>query len=89
MKTLQIILSNAGEGRAVGNLGNAYTAIGEFGEAIQYHRRRLKIAQDANDLVNEARLSHANGSPAAPARAATWATHTRRSATLPRFANTR
>jgi G-protein signaling modulator 2 len=35
----------------VGNLGNAYTAIGEFAEAIQYHRRRLKIAQDANDLV--------------------------------------
>lgn len=45
----------AGEGRAVGNLGNAYTAIGDYSEAIQYHRRRLKIANDANDLPARAR----------------------------------
>lgn len=45
----------AGEGRAVGNLGNAYTAIGEYAEAIQYHRRRLKIANDANDAAARAR----------------------------------
>lgn len=41
----------AGEGRAVGNLGNAYTAIGEYSEAIKYHERRLAIANQANDLV--------------------------------------
>eukprot|EP00053_Salpingoeca_punica_P014456 m.131433 g.131433 ORF g.131433 m.131433 type:complete len:614 (-) comp16462_c0_seq3:470-2311(-) len=45
----------AGEGRAVGNLGNAYTAIGEFGEAVKYHLRRLKIANDSNDLPAKAR----------------------------------
>lgn len=45
----------AGEGRAVGNLGNAYTAIGEYAEAIQYHRRRLQIANDSNDSAARAR----------------------------------
>eukprot|EP00039_Didymoeca_costata_P000955 m.48328 g.48328 ORF g.48328 m.48328 type:complete len:585 (-) comp10563_c0_seq1:1012-2766(-) len=45
----------AGEGRAVGNLGNAYTAIGEYEEAIKYHLRRLAIANDAKDLPAKAR----------------------------------
>lgn len=45
----------AGEGRAVGNLGNAYTAIGEYQEAIKYHERRLAIANAANDLVRGGR----------------------------------
>ena len=35
----------------MGNLGNAYTAIGQMQEAIKYHMRRLEIANDANDLV--------------------------------------
>eukprot|EP00051_Salpingoeca_urceolata_P027727 m.482972 g.482972 ORF g.482972 m.482972 type:complete len:546 (+) comp22733_c0_seq1:302-1939(+) len=45
----------AGEGRAVGNLGNAYTALGNFIEAIKFHERRLKIAEEANDLAAKAR----------------------------------
>eukprot|EP00045_Choanoeca_perplexa_P006983 m.61343 g.61343 ORF g.61343 m.61343 type:complete len:556 (+) comp13871_c0_seq2:121-1788(+) len=45
----------AGEGRAVGNLGNAYTAIGMYKEAIEYHNRRLKLAEQANDLAARAR----------------------------------
>eukprot|EP00055_Hartaetosiga_balthica_P004707 m.12794 g.12794 ORF g.12794 m.12794 type:complete len:570 (+) comp4060_c0_seq1:30-1739(+) len=45
----------AGEGRAVGNLGNAFTAIGEFQEAIVQHKRRYEIAVDANDLAAKAR----------------------------------
>ncbi|EDQ84438.1 uncharacterized protein MONBRDRAFT_39276 [Monosiga brevicollis MX1] len=45
----------AGEGRAVGNLGNAYTAIGKYQEAITYHNRRLKLAEEANDLPARAR----------------------------------
>jgi tetratricopeptide (TPR) repeat protein len=50
--TLQItgtLKDTAGEGRAVGNLGNAYTAIGEYEEAIKYHKRRyveMGLAQD-------------------------------------------
>ena len=40
-----------GEGRAVGNLGNAYTAIGQYEEAVKYHKRRLQIAEEADDLV--------------------------------------
>ena len=40
-----------GEGRAVGNLGNAYTALGEYTEAIKFHTRRLKIAEDESDSV--------------------------------------
>ena len=39
----------------MGNLGNAYTAIGEYQEAIKYHERRLAIANEANDLVRAAR----------------------------------
>ena len=41
----------AGEGRAVGNLGNAFTALGFFDEAVTYHLRRLQIAEAAADLV--------------------------------------
>ena len=39
----------------MGNLGNAYTAIGEYSEAIGFHKRRLKIAEDARDLAAKAR----------------------------------
>jgi len=56
--TLQITTEQgdeSGEGRAVGNLGNAYTAIGLYDEAIQYHHRRLKIAEAAKDLNAKAR----------------------------------
>ena len=40
-----------GEGRAVGNLGNAYSALGKFAEATKYHSRRLAIAVQTNDQV--------------------------------------
>eukprot|EP00730_Choanoeca_flexa_P019589 TRINITY_DN9578_c0_g1_i3.p1 TRINITY_DN9578_c0_g1~~TRINITY_DN9578_c0_g1_i3.p1 ORF type:complete len:556 (+),score=212.88 TRINITY_DN9578_c0_g1_i3:239-1906(+) len=45
----------AGEGRAVGNLGNAYTAIGNYKDAIEFHNRRLRLAEEANDLAARAR----------------------------------
>eukprot|EP00041_Stephanoeca_diplocostata_P033781 m.1123738 g.1123738 ORF g.1123738 m.1123738 type:complete len:575 (-) comp24406_c2_seq5:303-2027(-) len=45
----------SGEGRAVGNLGNAYTAIGMFKEAIVFHERRLEIAESHSDLAAKAR----------------------------------
>ena len=40
-----------GEGRAVGNLGNAYTAMGDYTKAVEFHLRRLRIAEDQKDLV--------------------------------------
>ena len=33
----------AGEGRAYGNLGNAYRSLGDFRKAIEYHEKSLKI----------------------------------------------
>lgn len=56
--TLEItteLKDTSGEGRAVGNLGNAYTAIGQYDDAIMYHRRRLAIAEQAKDLNAKAR----------------------------------
>lgn len=44
--------NSSGEGRAVGNLGNAYSALGEFKEAVKYHTRRLEIANDTADMVS-------------------------------------
>eukprot|EP00912_Choanoflagellata_sp_UC4_P001219 UC4_evm1s762 len=44
-----------GEGRAVGNLGNAYNSLGEYREAIKYHERRLKLAIEARDMAARAR----------------------------------
>ncbi len=46
-----------GEGRAVGNLGNAYTALGMFNKAIEFHIRRLQIADASKDLVRAYALS--------------------------------
>ena len=57
-KTLEITSSlndKSGEGRALGNLGNAYTAIGDYAEAITYHERRLQLAVAAKDLAARAR----------------------------------
>lgn len=57
-ETLEITTNQkdkSGEGRALGNLGNAYTAIGNYGEAIKYHERRLNLAEAAKDLPAKAR----------------------------------
>ena len=32
-----------GEGRAYGNLGNAYDLLGDYRKALEYHERHLKI----------------------------------------------
>ena len=46
-------VTHTGEGRAVGNLGNAYTALGQFDKAVEFHLRRLKIAEDQKDMVRD------------------------------------
>ena len=52
-----------GEGRAYGNLGNAYRSLGKFQEAINYHNQDLSIAQEVGDRAGEGRaygnLGHA------------------------------
>lgn len=65
-KTLAItteLKDTSGEGRAVGNLGNAYTAIGEYAEAIKYHERRLEIAVAAEDIVRTSPLPRQHAHP--------------------------
>ena len=43
----------AGEGKAYGNLGNAYHSLGDFQKAIEYHERGLKISKEMGDRVVE------------------------------------
>ena len=38
-----------GEGKAYGNLGNAYRFLGDFKKAIEYHNLHLKIAKEVGD----------------------------------------
>ena len=41
------------KGRAYGNLGNAYTSLGDFRKAIDNHEKRLKIAIEIGDRSGE------------------------------------
>ena len=43
----------AGEGRAYGNLGNAYDSLGDFHKAIEYHECDLQIAKEVGDKAGE------------------------------------
>ncbi|XP_074635275.1 uncharacterized protein LOC141893773 [Acropora palmata] len=45
----------AGEGRAYGNLGNAYQSLGDYQKAIEYHEKDLKIAKQIGDRAGEGR----------------------------------
>ena len=45
----------AGEGRAYGNLGNAYHSLGDFKQAIEYHMLYLTIAKEVGDRAGEGR----------------------------------
>ena len=42
-----------GEGKAYGNLGNAYHRLGDFKKAIEYHNLHLKIAKEVGDKHGE------------------------------------
>jgi len=41
----------SGEGKAYGNLGNAYYSLGDFKKAIDYQERHLRIAQEVGDDI--------------------------------------
>ena len=45
----------AGEGRAYGNLGNAFGGLGNFKKAIEYHNQDLTIAKELGDRAGEGR----------------------------------
>ncbi|XP_044180420.1 tetratricopeptide repeat protein 28-like, partial [Acropora millepora] len=42
-----------GEGKAYGNLGNAYQSLGDYRKAIEYHEKKLKIAIEIGDRGGE------------------------------------
>ena len=53
LKIAKEIGDRAGEGRAYGNLGNAYQSLGDYQKAIEYHEKRLKIAKEIGDRAGE------------------------------------
>lgn len=38
----------AAQGRAYGNMGNAYHALGIYDQAVRYHRQELQISVEVN-----------------------------------------
>ncbi|CAH3014698.1 unnamed protein product, partial [Porites evermanni] len=44
-----------GQGRAYGNLGNAYQSLGQFQQAIEYHKHCLSIAIEVGDRAGQGR----------------------------------
>ena len=47
--------NRAGEGKAYGNLGNAYCCLGNFQKAIEYQERSLKISKEVGERAGEGR----------------------------------
>ncbi|WP_242046816.1 CHAT domain-containing protein [Calothrix parietina] len=45
----QAIKDRQGEGKSLGNLGNAYNMMGDYPKAIEYYERSLKIFQETKD----------------------------------------
>ena len=39
----------AGEGRAYTNIGNALDSLGQFKEALEYHKKKLEIARQTGE----------------------------------------
>ena len=57
-KTLQIakqLNDKALEAQSCYSLGNTYTLLQDYEQAIEYHMRHLKIARELNDRVGEGR----------------------------------
>ena len=55
LKIAKEIGDRAGEGKAQGNLGNAYQSLCEYRKAIVYHEKRLKIAKEIGNRAGEGR----------------------------------
>ncbi|XP_044173461.1 tetratricopeptide repeat protein 28-like, partial [Acropora millepora] len=63
LKIAKEIGDRAGEGRAYGNLGNAYQLLADYQKAIEYHERDLKIAKEIGDRAGEGRAYGNLGNP--------------------------
>lgn len=48
----QELLDYAAQGRAYGNMGNAYHALGMYDQAVQYHRQELQISLEVSLLTD-------------------------------------
>ncbi len=46
----------AAKARACGNLGNAYSALGEYSEAIKYYQMSLAVAKESNNVPGQAQV---------------------------------
>ncbi|KAL9965104.1 hypothetical protein ACROYT_G028857 [Oculina patagonica] len=55
LKTAKEVEDTAGEGRAYGNLGNAYYRLGDFKKAIEYLKHYLEVAKKVGDTAGERR----------------------------------
>ena len=53
MKIAKEIGDRDGEGKAYGNLGAAYQALGDYQKAIEYLEKNLKIAKEIGDRAGE------------------------------------
>ena len=48
-----IFLPQPGKARACGNLGNAYSALGQYGDALKYYQLSLVVAKDGNNIIGQ------------------------------------
>lgn len=48
---VQELCDYAAQGRAYGNMGNAYHALGMYDQAVQYHRQELQISLEVNFMT--------------------------------------
>jgi tetratricopeptide (TPR) repeat protein len=62
LKLYREIKDRLGEGAALGNLGLAYAALGDYGQAIAYQQQRLAIAREIKDRDGERIALHNIGS---------------------------
>lgn len=46
----------AAQGRAFGNMGNAYHALGDYDQAVRYHRQELQISLEVGSSANPPQL---------------------------------
>jgi tetratricopeptide (TPR) repeat protein len=53
LKLYRQLQDRRGEGNALGNLGNAYLSLGDYGQAIEYHEQTLAIAREIKDREAE------------------------------------
>ena len=61
LKIAKEIGDRAEEGRAYGNLGNAYQSLGDYRKAIEYHEKHLKIAIETGDQAGEGQAYYSIG----------------------------